>query len=394
MKVAFCGFGNPDNRGCEALIRTTSFMLKEALPQAFVCAFSNDYGNVEMPKLDSVDYYLKSFYPRLPSISGYLYYASYKLFGSARAISHAMNINSFNKCRDIDLCISIGGDNYCYNSKIDYLTTFHRYYKRMGAKLIHWGSSFENQCLNEFVLDDLKTFDLIMVRESISYDTLRSHGIIQNVRLVPDPAFIMDPIIPSNYDPVWKGSVGINISPLVIQYENGNNIFMDNIVNLIDHLTETEHKKVLLIPHVSDRNTGEGDYSTMQEVLKHIKNPSMCIPIGHKYTAQEYKYIISQCEMFVGARTHSTIAAYSSCVPTLVIGYSVKARGIAKDIFGTTDKYVLPVQDLKSNTDILNGFLWLQDHQDTVRKQLNDVMPEYISRAHSAKHLIQELLEK
>ena len=50
--------------------------------------------------------------------------------------------------------------------------------------------------------------------------------------------------------------------------------------------------------------------------------------------------------MFIGARTHATIAAYSSCVPTLVVGYSIKARGIAKDLFGTDEGYVLPVQAL------------------------------------------------
>ena len=41
------------------------------------------------------------------------------------------------------------------------------------------------------------------------------------------------------------------------------------------------------------------------------------------------KGYISRCELFIGARTHATIAAYSTGVPTLVLGYSVKARGIA-----------------------------------------------------------------
>ena len=56
--------------------------------------------------------------------------------------------------------------------------------------------------------------------------------------------------------------------------------------------------------------------------------------------------------MFIGARTHSTIAAYSSGVPTLVVGYSVKAKGIAKDLFGTEENYVLPVQALKEENNL------------------------------------------
>ena len=56
---------------------------------------------------------------------------------------------------------------------------------------------------------------------------------------------------------------------------------------------------------------------------------------------RQQKYIISQCAYFIGASTPSTIAAYSTGVPTLVVGYSVKAKGIAKDLFGTYDNLSL-----------------------------------------------------
>ena len=52
------------------------------------------------------------------------------------------------------------------------------------------------------------------------------------------------------------------------------------------------------------------------------------------HNCMELKGIISKCRFFVGARTHSTIAAYSMGIPTLVVGYSVKARGIARDLLG------------------------------------------------------------
>ena len=51
-------------------------------------------------------------------------------------------------------------------------------------------------------------------------------------------------------------------------------------------------------------------------------------------TAPQYKGYIARMRFFIGARTHATIAAYSNCVPTLVLGYSVKSKGIAKDLFG------------------------------------------------------------
>lgn len=99
------------------------------------------------------------------------------------------------------------------------------------------------------------------------------------------------------------------------------------------------------------------------------------------HTAPELKYIISQCCFFVGARTHATIAAYSSCVPTLVVGYSVKARGIARDLFGTEDGYVLPVQDLKEPDELTNGFRKLWEEKVAVQKSLENTLPNYLSAA-------------
>ncbi|MBO5622010.1 MAG: polysaccharide pyruvyl transferase family protein, partial [Butyrivibrio sp.] len=62
---------------------------------------------------------------------------------------------------------------------------------------------------------------------------------------------------------------------------------------------------------------------------------------------------------FVGARTHSTIAAYSSNVPTLVIGYSVKSRGIATDLFGDYTHYVLPVQEISEPDEMIRAYRWI-----------------------------------
>ena len=53
-----------------------------------------------------------------------------------------------------------------------------------------------------------------------------------------------------------------------------------------------------------------------------------------EHNCMEMKGFIARCRFFVGARTHATIAAYSSCVPTLVVGYSVKAGGLQRDLLG------------------------------------------------------------
>ncbi|MCI5756225.1 MAG: polysaccharide pyruvyl transferase family protein, partial [Firmicutes bacterium] len=95
---------------------------------------------------------------------------------------------------------------------------------------------------------------------------------------------------------------------------------------------------------------------------------------------------------FVGARTHATIAAYSSAVPTLVVGYSVKARGIARDLFGDETGYVLPVQSLRGKNDLTRAFENIAENESAIRDRLVKIMPEWKERAGAAGDKIKELI--
>ena len=87
------------------------------------------------------------------------------------------------------------------------------------------------------------------------------------------------------------------------------------------------------------------------------------------HNCMELKGIISKCRFFVGARTHSTIAAYSMGIPTLVVGYSVKARGIARDLFGGEEGYVLPVQKL-TRDKLISAFKNIMIKEKEIQKKL------------------------
>lgn len=100
---------------------------------------------------------------------------------------------------------------------------------------------------------------------------------------------------------------------------------------------------------------------------------------------RQLKYIISQCRFFVGARTHATIAAYSTYVPTLVVGYSTKSIGIARDLFGTDENYVIPVQKLQNENDLKRRFLWMLEHEKEEQNMLINAIPEYKKTAEIAK---------
>lgn len=183
------------------------------------------------------------------------------------------------------------------------------------------------------------------------------------------------------------GVVGINVSNLITspKYGSKSEDILNAYTNMIDYILANTEKNIVLIPHVMN-NADLGTLSKLYE--RYSNNNRIYLITDETLNAKQLKYIISKCDLYVGARTHSTIAAYSTNVPTLVLGYSIKSKGIAKDIFGTYDNYVLPVANLDSDQYLVNGFKWLYSNQENIRETLSNVMPEYIKKAEKISEVL------
>ena len=147
---------------------------------------------------------------------------------------------------------------------------------------------------------------------------------------------------------------------------------------------------IALIPHVVWKHND--DREPLNKLYEKFKLSNRVVMIKEDYNAMQLKSIISKCRMFIGARTHATIAAYSTCVPTLVLGYSIKSKGIATDLFGTDEKYVIPVQSLEQEDDLTRSFIWLWENEGMIRKKLQLIMPGYIQKASMLDEDIREYL--
>ena len=202
---------------------------------------------------------------------------------------------------------------------------------------------------------------------------------LSNVKLIPDPAFQLDRVdleLPDGF--VEGNTVGINLSPMVMDCENSNNITFKNYEKLIEGIIAGTDMHIALIPHVVwSENDDRKPLRMLFEKYKHTGRVVMI----EDHNCMELKGYIARCRFMIAARTHASIAAYSTCVPTLVVGYSVKAKGIAKDIFGTYDNYVLPVQSLSKEDDLKNAFDWIYKNEYLIRTHLQSMMPEYRERA-------------
>ena len=216
-------------------------------------------------------------------------------------------------------------------------------------------------------------------------------GIQKNTCLFPDPAFTLQPkqsALPKGFQE--GNTIGLNLSPLIMSCETQKGAAFQNFQTLIDHIIQTTDMQIALIPHVVW--PANDDRIPLKALYEQFADTGRVILIDDA-DASTLKGVIARCRFFIGARTHATIAAYSSCVPTLVVGYSIKAKGIAKDLFGTYDRYVLPVQTLECTDELTNAFAWLTEQETAMRTHLTSMMPDYIAKAYGAANEVQKRYE-
>lgn len=383
--IALYYHGGSANHGCEAIVRSTKSILNQPL-MLFSSAVDEEY-RYHIDKVVTVckDKYI----PLRKGTAKYLLSAAHsKLHHDDYKFIEYGHKDFFKAISKGDVCLSIGGDNYCYEG-VDILGYYNIKLHKMGAKTVLWGCSIEPSVLTKSVIEDLKRYDLITVRESLSYEGLRQAGICDNVVFCSDPAFQLKKVdmkLPDGFTD--DTTIGINVSPLAV---NCGNLVIDNYKELVRYIIEKTEYKVMLIPHVVKPETD--DRETLQKLYECFQDTGR-VYLVPDCNCMELKGLISQCRMFIGARTHATIAAYSTCVPTLVVGYSIKARGIAKDIFGTEDNFVIPVQKMKSATELREAFCWLQEHETEIKQHLVEIMPEYCEKSLLAEKALIKLVKK
>lgn len=303
-----------------------------------------------------------------------------------------------NQADKYPLAVSIGGDNYCYEVMLNDLFLSNAAFNRQGTKTVLLGCSIEPELLHRTdIKDDLSKYHTIIARESITYEALVKAFGENGPKLycVPDPAFtlpVTDTALPNDF--IAGNTVGINISPMIQDNETVKGITMESYKYMIQDILDNTDMAVALIPHVVwDRNN---DLIPIEELYEYFTNKGYANRVikVKDNDAQTLKGIISKCRFFIGARTHSTIAAYSTIVPTLVVGYSVKAKGIAKDLFPNydVDNLVFPVQKLSEKEELKNAFKWLQEHEEEIRKHLSDIMPSYIDNAYKSGKIVEEII--
>lgn len=376
------------NHGCEAIVRSTIGLLGE----------NNKYSLYSKNQTEDIEHSLNNIVtlrknPHINitspnSLKGFLYRAQAKLLKKDFDLLDCLGRNK-DLHQSNSIALSIGGDNYCYGGIINDMRDHLVALLHWNIPVVLWGCSVSSKHINSKVINDLKKYSLITVRETLSQRILEENNANDNIILCCDPAFHLksEPTSLStiNDNPV----VGINISAFMGHYEAYPNATLLNFKKLVEHILKNTDYNIALIPHVT-HNSYNNDLIPIMKIKDEIKDPRL-IAVTENLNCMQLKSLISQCKVFIGCRTHSTIAAYSTFVPVLVAGYSEKAIGIARDLFGDEKGLVIPVQEFQNDNSLVKIYCEFMERESELRNRLISFIPEYKQRISAAINAVKEL---
>ena len=154
-------------------------------------------------------------------------------------------------------------------------------------------------------------------------------------------------------------------------------------INIINDLL-TFNYPLVLIPHVLL------DYSFMKSLLVEIKNKSSIQILPNNLNAAQYKWVISKSLCNSACRTHANIASFSSSIPTVSLGYSIKSRGLNLQMYGNEDLLLYKneinptsvqkkvLQCLTKRTEISTQLLTVNKNIEALSIRAGHILVDYI----------------
>lgn len=224
---------------------------------------------------------------------------------------------------------------------------------------------------------------------------LKESEATEKIRFSPDVAFVLDPRKPENIDVGQMETartaattlVGLNVSGLLFNggYTRDNMFGLKTsyralLGKVVDLLMKQQDLIILLVPHVFTA-TGhvEHDPDACLEVFNSVseKYGDRVFLVRGQYNHNEIKYVIGMCDLFIGSRMHSCIAAISQCVPAIGLAYSKKFQGVFRSI--GLEQYAVNLYE-RGEKDVLDTISRAAENRKTISEYLKKKIPEIQER--------------
>ncbi|KKN19486.1 hypothetical protein LCGC14_0945270 [marine sediment metagenome] len=374
--ILLTGGALSQNHGAEAMTIASIQIIKDVLPQSNIFITSKIDEDRKYARNHNVEFIE---YPR--SILGRL---KIVLVGFICAFLHLKPKNEFlSGIYKSDLIIDITGDSFGDYKSLNVLSIGLRQLPIIffNKPLIIFPQSlgpfihFFSKIMARIIFNYSK---VIFIRERISLNYIRTFlNNPQNIFFCIDTAFFLEENTEeTNYDKFYEKNneslliIGIAASQLISSEK-----YIEIFSNLSNQIINSYGHKILLIPHVIDTIAYKNDDRiVLKKIYQNIHRKEKCLIIEEDLPAPILKKLIGMCDIFIGSRMHSNIAAISSNVPTIAISNSHKFLGIME--LYEQGEYVLNVNNLDFN-NLINCFNKICDLKDKIKEKLKYFNSKY-----------------
>ena len=212
-----------------------------------------------------------------------------------------------------------------------------------------------------------KIFDVVCAREEQSKNAILDVCKIKKQMVVtPDIANLM------KYDNVEYGQnnrIAITVSHQLERQWKSQDDYCQCIVALINHIIKTlPEYEIIIIPNETSPVKKNNDIDIAYKIAQNITlNNNIRILADADFDAVEMKNLIASCDIMISARYHSCVAALSSTVPTLAMGWHYKYDELL-ELYGQT-KCIVSGENC-STYDIVKKFDYIWDNKEKIHKGL------------------------
>lgn len=390
--ILFMGNGSCENGGCEAITKGTIETLKIFFQNTDLIDCFFDYTGKHQTNENKTIFPIH--YPKRWTFKWCVLQFALKTSDTLTAL--LLYTTHKEEIRKSKVVLSLGGDNYSLDYGIpNRFIALGKYVKKQQIPFVIWGASIgpfvKGSTFEKKMASHLKNeVDYIFVREEESQKYLASIGVKENVLVVADPAFMMLPeeCIKKLNRKLPERYICINFSDLMAKYVTNGNIeqWINDCATTIDMLSKESNLPLVFIPHV------KADYEFMLRILPHMNEKENIVLINKNLTAAEMKWIISKAECNIACRTHSTIASFSTSVPTISLGYSIKSKGLNIQMYNH-EKYLIYKTEITPEK-ILSVFKEIIKNDVVVREELREKNKVIKKQAIQAGSFLKELLNR
>lgn len=328
------------NRGCVALSISTMYLLDEILSKQGI---SYTFYLPQSGQVVSGEYSIKIGHKIIKYIAcGTPLSHNMKQF-IKNVLRYKEYISNYQIFKNADYILDIGqGDSFSDiygKTRFDWIFSQYELSQKFNIPLC-----ILPQTIGPFQNDEIKTratrgiqqAKSVMARDKQSYNYVKELLPHKEITEYIDVAFFM-PYHKKQFDSQFI-HVGLNVSALLWNggYTRNNQFgltvdYQQLICKIIEYFLTLPNVKLHLIPHVvlGEKNI-ENDYEVSFEIYEKYSHPNLILSEFFLGPIEAKNYIAGM-DFFMGARMHSTIAAFSTGVPVVPMAYSRKFNGLFAD---------------------------------------------------------------